>query len=196
MSTVHPSRRAVTSAATPTWLPVGFGALVALAACGPSERIDEQLRADLLAASQAPSYRQQVISPAELGYPPGSYPNMPYVPSQGYGTPVYAPPAYPSGYPVAAPAPRPRVVYAPQPAPRPRASTASAGTARGSQNGEWGEGAIEERNTQKGAMIGAATGAAIGIATARDRVRGAAIGALGGAVLGGVIGHQIKTPPQ
>lgn len=173
--------------------PVAFGVLTA---CGGKSAVDEQLRADLLAASQAPNARQ-FASPAELGYPAGSYPPgaVPYpVPYQGqYPQPYpqgYPQPYPPAAYPAPYPQPQPQVVYVPQ-----RTSTVrTASTGSGASGQSRGTVVQEQRNTQKGAIIGAATGAAIGVATSRDRVKGGAIGALGGAVLGGVIGHQVKTP--
>ena len=187
------SRSNLRTSMFPLLAPVAFSVLTA---CGNSERVDEQLRADLAAASTAPSARQGYVSPQELGYPQGYAPN--YQP--GYG--AYAPGQYPAQYgypqPVAAQAqPQTRVVYVPQRASTVRRSSGtSAGTNAGSGSGVY-SGEVrqaEKRNTQKGAIIGAAAGAAIGVATARDKVKGGAIGALGGAVLGGVIGHQVKTP--
>ncbi len=192
-------RLAILSFRTPlqrTWVlvlaPLAFGPPTA---CQGSDRaLDEQMRADLLAASQAPSTRQQYMSPAKLGYPAGSMPVPGY---QGYA-PVAGgyPQPYATGYPqpvmYPAPALQPtRVVYAPQPAPA-RRTGAGGGTGSGTAgNGTGGEGL---RNTQKGAIYGAATGAAIGVISSRDRAKGAAVGALGGAVLGGLIGHQVRTP--
>lgn len=167
--------------------PVAFAVLTA---CGGSDsRVDDQLRADLAAASTAPSARQQFASPQELAYGQG------YAPAYQPGYGAYMPPQYPAqyGYPqqVAYPQQQSRVVYVSQGTSTRR--TSSAGSGSGVYNG--GQVAQPtQRNTQKGAIIGAATGAVIGVATARDRVKGGAIGALGGAVLGGVIGHQIKTP--
>src|SRR5262245_45736897 len=64
------------------------GGVALLTACGRDERrVDDLLRADLAAAAQAPSMRQQFASPAELGYPQGYAPN---------GMPQYA---YPQQYP-------------------------------------------------------------------------------------------------
>jgi len=169
--------------AFPLLAPVAFAVLTA---CGGSDsRVDDQLRADLAAASTAPSARQQFASPQELAYGQGYAPT--YQP--GYG--AYMPQQY--GYPqqVAYPQQQTRVVYVPQ-----RTSTRRTSSA-GSGSGVYNGGPVAQptkRNTQKGAIIGAATGAVIGVATARDKVQGGAIGALGGAVLGGVIGHQIKTP--
>jgi hypothetical protein len=188
---MSPIRTRLRQSAIPLLAPVAFGVLTACS--GGDRKLDEQMRADLLAASQAPSNRQQIMGPAEMGYPQG------YMPPgyQGYAPyPGQYPQPYPSQYgypqPVQYPAPQTRVVYVPQSAPVRRASTTgSAGTYGG------GSGTVaraERRNTQKGAIIGAAAGAAIGVATARDKVKGGAIGALGGAVLGGVIGHQVKTP--
>lgn len=167
--------------------PAAFGVLTA---CRGGSSVDEQLKADLLAASQAPANRAQFASPAELGYPQG------YAPYPGQYAPGYQPAAYgyPAPYPTAtAPAPQTRVVYVPQRTTTVRTASTASGSSSGSSRGVVVQ---EKRNTQKGAIIGAATGAAIGVATSRDRVKGGAIGALGGAVLGGVIGHQIKTPPQ
>lgn len=167
--------------------PVAFGVLTACG--GRDSRVDDQLRADLAAASTAPSVRQQFASPQELAYGQGYAPN--YQP--GYG--AYAPQPYPPqyGYPqqVAYPQQPARVVYVPQ-----RASTTGRASS-GSGSGVYSGGQVAQpakRNTQKGAIIGAAAGAAVGVATSRDKLKGGAIGALGGAVLGGVIGHQIKTP--
>ena len=155
--------------------PVAFAVLTA---CGQKSdsRVDDQLRADLAAASTAPSLRQQYASPQEMGYGQGYAPN--YQPGNAAYNPQY-------GYPQ----PQTRVVYVPQ-----RTSTVrrSSGSGSGVYSGDVRQ--AERRNTQKGAIIGAATGAAIGVATSRDKLKGGAIGALGGAVLGGVIGHQIKTP--
>ncbi|MES2523568.1 MAG: YMGG-like glycine zipper-containing protein [Gemmatimonadota bacterium] len=176
------------SAALPLLAPVAFAVLTA---CSGKEKVDEQLKADLSAASMAPGARQQFASPQELAYGQGYAPN--YQP--GYG--AYMPQPYPQnaqypqqyGYPQ--PQQQTRVVYVPQ-----RTTSRSAGTSSGSGSGVY-SGPVqqaERRNTQKGAIIGAVAGTAIGVATSRDRVKGGAIGALGGAVLGGVIGHQIKTP--
>lgn len=180
-------------AAVPLLAPIAFGVLTACN--GAKNTVDEQLRADLTAAAQAPGNRQQYASPMELGYPqgyapgaqpgyapyPGQYP-QPYPPSyppQAYG--------YPQPYPQQA---QTRVVYVPQGGAARRAGTVSGGTA----NGGGGSGAGDRRQTQKGAIIGAASGAAIGVISSRDKAKGAAIGALGGAVLGGLIGHQVKNP--
>mgnify|MGYP002628844985 CR=1 FL=1 len=157
-----------------SWL-LGPLAVGVLTACGGADqRLDEQLKADLAAASQAPSNRGQFASPAELGYPQG----------------------YPAPQPQA---PQVRVVYVPQQSTVRR--TSSTGASAGSGGGSIGGSASGARgtgnapaNTQKGAIIGAAAGAAIGVATSRDKVKGGAIGALGGAVLGGLIGHQVKKP--
>ncbi len=171
--------------------PFAFGVLTA---CSGSNKMDEQLKADLAAASQAPGVRGQFASPAELGYPQGYAPNYqpgyqaydPRYPAPQYGYPQPYPQA---GYP-APQAPQTRVVYVPQQSSVRRTSSA------GSGGGTYSGGQVARQSTgtqkQKGAIIGAATGAAIGIATARDKAKGGAIGALGGAVLGGVIGHQIK----
>ncbi len=67
--------------------------LLMLAACGrDDQRMDELLRADLAAAAQAPSMRQQYASPQELGYP-GAMPQYP--------TPYGYAPAYSAGLSVA-----------------------------------------------------------------------------------------------
>jgi hypothetical protein len=58
--------------------PVAFGVLTACS--GNDRRVDDPLRADLMAASQAPANRQQVMSPAELGLPQGYAPGY----QQGY----------------------------------------------------------------------------------------------------------------
>jgi YMGG-like Gly-zipper len=180
------------TAAIPLLAPVAFGVLTACS--GDDRKLDDQLRADLMAASQAPANRQQFMGPAEMGYPQGYAPGYqqgyaPYpgqVP-QGYPQP-YPPQAYPAPYPQPAPT---RVVYVPQPSTVRRTSTAGSGSGSGSG----GSGVYQERrNTQKGAIIGAASGAAIGVISSRDKAKGAAIGALGGAVLGGLIGHQVKNP--
>ncbi len=176
------SRSNLRVSALPLLAPVAFAVLTA---CGQRDsRVDDQLRADLAAASTAPSARQQFASPQEMGYGQGYAPNYQpgygaYMPQQPY------PPQY--GYPQQA---QQRVVYVPQGTTR-RTSSAGSGSGvyRGGQVAQ-----PTKRNAQKGAIIGAATGAVIGVATSRDRVKGGAIGALGGAVLGGVIGHQIKTP--
>lgn len=188
------SRSNIRVSAFPLLAPVAFAVLTA---CGPSDsqRVDDQLRADLAAAAQAP--RQQFASPQEMGYGQGYAPN--YQPGYGAYQPgaysPYPPPQY--GYPQAYGYPQPqpaqqRVVYVPQ---RTTARRSSAGSSGG--GGSYGTVQSQpatKRNAQKGAIIGAATGAAIGVATSRDKLKGGAIGALGGAVLGGVIGHQIKTP--
>jgi hypothetical protein len=122
-------------------------------ACQGSDRaLDEQMRADLLAASQAPSTRQQYMSPAKLGYPAGSMPVPGY---QGYA-PVAGgyPQPYATGYPqpvmYPAPALQPtRVVYAPQPAPARRTTGAAIGV-------------ISSRDRAKGAAVGALGGAVLG----------------------------------
>lgn len=190
MSALHTRLR---TAAVPLLAPIAFGVLTA---CGGSDRqIDDQLRADLMAAAQAPTNRQQFMSPAELGYPQGYAPGY----QQGYAPyPGQYPQPYPQPYPPQAyPAPYPqqtqtRVVYVPQSGTARRSGSAGAG--RGSSSGGSGVVNQESRNTQKGAIIGAASGAAIGVISSRDKAKGAAIGALGGAVLGGLIGHQVKNP--
>jgi hypothetical protein len=169
--------------------PLAFGVLTA---CSSGSKVDDQLRADLMAASQAPANRQQYASPAEMGYPQGAYPQG-YAPGQvPFGYQQLYPQAY--GYPQPYPQQQaPQVVYVPQRT----SSVRTAGTSSGGSTGRTSGPVVQEqRNTQKGAIIGAATGAAIGVATSRDKVKGGAIGALGGAVLGGVIGHQVKTPPR
>ena len=155
-------------------------AFVLLTACGGDRSgVDEQLRADLAAAAQAPTMRQQFASPMELQYQQQAY-------AQQYGQ--YPPPqAYGYPQPVYAPAPAPRVVVQ-------RAPVVYSGSSAGSGGSVVVAQQPTQRNTQKGAVIGAATGAVIGVATSKDRVKGGAIGAVAGAVLGGVIGHQIKTP--
>lgn len=174
--------------------PLAFGVLTACG--GADQRLDEQLKADLAAAAQAPGARGQFASPAELGYPQGYAPQYPgqYPAQYGYPQPGYPqgypPAAYPQGYP--APQPQTRVVYVPQQSTVRR--TSSAGSGGGSTGSSGTRSGTQPANTQKGAIIGAATGAAIGVATSRDKVKGGAIGALGGAVLGGIIGHQIKKP--
>ena len=186
--------------------PLSFAVMTACG--GADQRLDEQLKADLAAAAQAPGNRGQFASPAELGYPqgyapqsPGQYPSpypvqngypQPY-PQAGYPQAGYPQAGYPQGYP--APQPQTRVVYVPQQSTVRRTSSAGASVGSGGGSGSGSRGSGERpANTQKGAIIGAATGAAIGVATSRDRVKGGAIGALGGAVLGGIIGHQIKKP--
>ncbi len=178
-------------AAVPLLAPIAFGVLTACN--GAENKVDEQLRADLSAAAQAPGYRQQFASPAELGYPQGYAPGMQqgYAPYPGQYPQPYPPQAYgyPQPYPQQA---QTRVVYVPQSGTVRRAGTVGgSGSASGS-----GSGAVygERRQTQKGAIIGAASGAAIGVISSRDKAKGAAIGALGGAVLGGLIGHQVKNP--
>jgi len=173
-------------------IPVAFGMLTA---CGGADRrLDEQLKADLAAAAQAPGSRAQFASPAEAGYPQGYAPQYPGQYAAPYGYPQagypqgYPPTAYPQGFP--APQPQTRVVYVPQQSSVRR--TSSAGSGGGSTGGAANGSGTRPANTQKGAIIGA--GAAIGVATSRDKVKGGAIGALGGAVLGGIIGHQIKKP--
>ena len=102
------SRSNERASAFPLLAPVAFAVLTA---CNGNERVDEQLRADLAAASTAPSARQGYVSPQELGYPQGYAPN--YQP--GYG--AYAPAPYGYPQPVAAypqPQPQTRVVYVPQ----------------------------------------------------------------------------------
>jgi hypothetical protein len=185
-------RTRLRTAAVPILAPIAFGVLTA---CSGSDRtVDDQLKADLMAASQAPANRQQFVSPAEMGYPQGYAPGY----QQGYAPyPGQYPQPYPQPYPPQAyPAPYPqqaqtRVVYVPQ-----STGARRAGTVGGSGSGTGGSGAVyeERRNTQKGAIIGAASGAAIGVISSRDKAKGAAVGALGGAVLGGIIGHQVKTP--
>ena len=49
--------------------PLAIGVLTACG--GADQRLDEQLKADLAAAAQAPGNRGQFASPAELGYPQG-----------------------------------------------------------------------------------------------------------------------------
>jgi hypothetical protein len=163
-------------------------AFVLLTACSSDKsRADEQLRADLAAAAQAPSMRQQFVGPSELGYPQGGYPQ--YGPQYGQ-YPQYPPQYYPQQYgypqPVYAPAPQRVVVQ--------RAPVVYRGSSAGTSSGTVVAAQPTKRNTEKGAIIGAATGAAIGVATSRDRLKGGAIGAIAGAVVGGVIGHQVKTP--
>lgn len=177
--------------------------LGALAACGGGRDsgFDQQLRADLLAAAQAPTSRQMYASPAELGYPqgyapyPGQYP-VAYGAPGGYPMPVYPQPVYQR--------PQTRVVYAPAPASTSGAARHSSGDGAGSArpgngNGSSGDvgdagGQAGRRQTEKGAIYGAAAGAAIGVLSSRDRAQGAAVGALGGAVLGGIIGHEVRRP--
>ena len=155
-------------------------AFVVLTACSrDNSRVDDQLRADLAAAAQAPSMRQQFASPMELGYPQAGYPQY------GQYPPQYYPQQYGYPQPVYAPAPQ-RVVVQRAPVVYRGSSTSGGGTVVAEQP--------TKRNTQKGAIIGAATGAVIGVATSRDRVKGGAIGAIAGAVVGGVIGNQVKTP--
>lgn len=159
--------------------PIAFAVLTACSS--DSSRIDDQLRADLAAAAQAPSMRQQYASPAELGYPQAGYPQY------GQYPPQYYPQQYAYPQPVYAPAPAPqRVVVQRAPTPVVYSGSSAGGTVVAQQP--------TKRNTQKGAIIGAATGAAVGVATSKDRVKGGAIGAIAGAVVGGVIGHQVKTP--
>lgn len=186
-------RTRLRTAAVPILAPIAFGVLTACS--GSDSKVDEQLRADLMAASQAPANRQQFVSPAEMGYPQGYAPGY----QQGYAPyPGQYPQPYPQPYPPQAyPAPYPqqaqtRVVYVPQSSGVRRAGTVGSGSA-GSGGGS-GVVYQERRNTQKGAIIGAASGAAIGVISSRDKAKGAAIGALGGAVLGGIIGHQVRTP--
>ena len=82
MSAIYTRLRA---AAIPLLAPLAFGVLTA---CSRDERkLDDQLRADLMAASQAPN-RQQIMGSAEMGYPQG------YAPGYQQG---YAP--YPGQYP-------------------------------------------------------------------------------------------------
>lgn len=178
-------------AAVPLLAPVAFGVLTA---CNGSDRkIDEQLRADLTAAAQAPGYRQQYASPMELGYPQGYAPApQGYAPYPGQYPQPYPQPYPPQAYPQPYPQPQPtRVVYVPQ-----GGTVRRAGTVGGSGSASGGGSGVyqERRQTQKGAIIGAASGAAIGVISSRDKAKGAAIGALGGAVLGGLIGHQVKNP--
>lgn len=181
------------TAAVPILAPIAFGVLTA---CGGSDRqLDEQLRADLLAASQAPANRQQFVSPAEMGYPQGYVPGYQpgYAPYAGQYPQPYGPPYPPQAYPAPYPPPAPtRVVYVPQSTGTRRTSSVGAGAGSGAGGG--GTGTATRGNTQKGAIIGAASGAAIGVISSRDKAKGAAIGALGGAVLGGIIGHQVRTP--
>ncbi len=140
-------------------------------ACGSGEppRVDDALRQDLSLASQAQPYMAQpFVSQVELGY-------------DAYGRPVYQPaqyrmPAYPAPVPVAT-RQAPRIYRAP--------STASTGGSRGS------EGVVEQRNTQRDAILGAAAGAAIGMASSRDRLKGAVIGAAAGGVLGAIYGQKV-----
>jgi len=171
-----------------------------LSACGRDERrADDLLRADLAAAAQAPSMRQQFVSPQELGYPQGYAPNgMPqYAYPQQYPQPYGYPQPYPQNAVYTQPA---RVVYVPQPAPARRTSAAARTSSAGSAGSSAGtaEGSVQEseRNTTRGAVIGAATGTAVGILTSRDKVKGGAVGAVAGAVLGGVVGSQIYTKPR
>lgn len=172
-----------------------------LTACGGEDRrMDDLLRADLAAAAQAPSMRQQFASPQELGYPGGAMPYpAPYGTPYGAAQPYPYPPqyGYPQPYPQPAvyqqPAPT-RVVYRDRPSSGGSSSGGGAGTASGAGAGSGS--AATERNTQRGAVIGAATGAAVGIATSRDKVKGGAVGAVAGAVLGGVVGSQIYTKPR
>ncbi|HEY0929709.1 MAG TPA: glycine zipper domain-containing protein [Gemmatimonas sp.] len=180
-----PSR--MRQAALPLLAPVAFGVLTA---CGGRDKdFDQQLRADLMAAAQAPANRQMYVGPAELGYPQG------YAPYPGqYQTPYgYQQASYPqAGYP--APQPQTRVVYVPAPQ---STSRSSAGAGTGSSGNGSGSGAGTQagrRQTEKGAIYGAAAGAAIGVLSSRDKGKGAAVGALGGAVLGGMIGHQVQRP--
>src|SRR5690554_5162311 len=84
---------------------VAPAAFLVLTGCSNGSSADDQLRADLAAAAQAPSMRQQYVSPMEMGYP------QQYPPYGQY--PQYAP--YPQ-YPQQAYYPQP--VYAPAPAPQ------------------------------------------------------------------------------
>jgi hypothetical protein len=198
---MSPIRTRLRMAAVSLLAPLAFGVLTACS--GDNDRkVDEQLRADLLAASQTPGNRQQYASPAELGYAPYPQGYAPgYAPYPGAQVPgqypqPYAQPYPPGAYPAPYPQPQPQVVYVPQ-----QTTVRRTGTAGGSGTGTAGSGSRgtvyeERRNTQKGAVVGAATGAAIGVISSRDKAKGAAVGALGGAVLGGIIGHQVKTPPR
>ena len=172
--------------------------LALAAACGREQpRVDDALRNDLTLATQAQQYRQQYVSPTELGYgQPGGYVQTPYglQPVQaGYA---------PQGYYAPAPAPAPvreRVVYRTR-----TASTARSGGGGGtySSAGTYDAGAAERRRQRakgrtNGAIIGSVAGAAIGVATSAksDRVKGGLIGAVAGAGLGAVIGNnQGKLP--
>ena len=165
--------------------PLAFGVLTACG--GRDNEFDQQLRADLMAASQAPANRQMYVGPAELGYPQG------YTPYPGqYQTPYgYQQVSYPQAtYPQPQQQPQTRVVYVP--APQGTATRQSGGSGGGSGSGSGGGAEAGRRQTEKGAIYGAAAGAAIGVLSSRDKGKGAAVGAIGGAVLGGMIGHQVK----
>lgn len=179
-------------AALPLLAPVAFGVLTA---CGGRDKdFDQQLRADLMAAAQAPANRQMYVGPAELGYPQGyaPYPGQ-YQTPYGYQQAAYPQAAYPAQQP------QTRVVYLPAPqtsAPR-RSSGGSTGEGTAGSGSGAGTGAGAQagrRQTEKGAIYGAAAGAAIGVISSRDKGKGAAVGALGGALLGGMIGHQVQRP--
>ena len=173
--------------------------LALAAACGREQpRVDDALRNDLTLATQAQQYRQQYVSPAELGYgQPGGYVQTPYglQPVQaGYA---------PQGYYAPAPAPAPvreRVVYRTRTASAARSSGGGSGTY--SSAGTYDAGAAERRRQRakgrtNGAIIGSVAGAAIGVATSgkSDRLKGGLIGAVAGAGLGAVIGNnQGKLP--
>lgn len=165
-----------------------------LAACNWSNRdIDEQLRLDLLAASQAPVNRQMYASPMELGYQQGYQPDPRYQPVNGYQRAVYTQPVRQQ------PSTPARVVYVPAPPSSSGTIGRSSGTEVGgtADNGPGGGNGSTEagrRQTEKGAIYGAAAGAAIGVLSSRDKAKGAAIGAIGGAVLGGIIGHDVRRP--
>lgn len=201
-SRIHPEpapslRSKLRFTALPLLAPVAFGVLTA---CGGRDRdFDQQLRADLMAAAQAPANRQMYASPAELGYPqgyapyPGQY-QAPYGYQQaGYPQATYPQPVYQQQQP------QTRVVYVPAPAPSSGGVRRSSGTGSGEGNGAGGNGSgagtqAGRRQTEKGAIYGAAAGAAIGVLSSRDKAKGAAVGALGGAVLGGMIGHEVQRP--
>ena len=111
-------------------------AFVVLTACSrDSSRVDEQLRADLAAAAQAPSMRQQFATPMELGYPQAGYPQQyGQYPQQYYPQPYGYPPQ-----PVYAPAPQ-RVVVQRTPVVYRGSSTSSGGgTVVAAGNNEHGQ---------------------------------------------------------
>ncbi|HEU4563569.1 MAG TPA: YMGG-like glycine zipper-containing protein [Gemmatimonadaceae bacterium] len=171
-------------------------AVALLAACGreadkPSAAADALSR-DLALAATAQPYGQQFVSPQELGYAQGQYP-QPY--PQGYPQPY----GQPYGYQPAPYGQQP--VYYPQPAPqqvvyRAPARTTSSASSSGRIYRAPAPAPTVKRNTKRDAMIGATAGAVMGSVIGRD-VKGAVIGAAAGGLLGAVVGHTIdveRTP--
>lgn len=160
-------------------------AVALLAACSreadkPSAAADALSR-DLALAATAQPYGPQFVSPQELGYAQGQYPQYPQPYGQPYG---YQPAPY-----------GPQPVYYPQQAPqqvvyRAPARSTSGASSSGRIYRAPAPAPTVKRNTKRDAMIGATAGAVMGSVIGRD-VKGAVIGAAAGGLLGAVVGHTI-----